>query len=116
MKHLNALFGDEVIGMPLGAGFIALTQPEMGDYNFDGVVDNDDYKTWRSSLGNTTGGSLAADGNRNGIVDAADYVVWRKGMADFAQGQAQAASIPEPGTFVLAIVCLLAVAPARRRR
>jgi hypothetical protein len=47
-----------------------------GDYDDDGVVDNDDYNNlWRRNFGSSV---AAADGNGNGVVDAADYVLWRK--------------------------------------
>jgi hypothetical protein len=48
----------------------------LGDYNLDGLINQDDYGLWRSTFGQV-GANLAADGNRDGIVDAADYAVWR---------------------------------------
>jgi glucose/arabinose dehydrogenase len=52
-----------------------VNQPQPGDYDNDGTVDNDDYLVWRSTFGSSV--ALAADGNGNGVVDTADYVVWR---------------------------------------
>jgi hypothetical protein len=52
-----------------------INQPQPGDYDNDGNVDNDDYLVWRSTFGSSV--ALAADGNGNGVVDTADYVVWR---------------------------------------
>jgi glucose/arabinose dehydrogenase len=52
--------------------------PIQGDYNLDGVVDNNDYDMWRSTFGSDL--LLGADGNRNGVVDTADYVLWRKNL------------------------------------
>jgi glucose/arabinose dehydrogenase len=46
-----------------------------GDYNIDGVVDEDDHDTWSESFGSNV--LLAADGNRDKVVSAADYVLWR---------------------------------------
>lgn len=50
----------------------------LGDYNRDGVVDPDDYGTWKASYGSTT--NLAADGNGNGIIDLGDYTIWRDNL------------------------------------
>ncbi len=113
MKLLNSLFGNEVIGMALGAGFVALKQPDVGDYNFDGVIDDRDYQTWRTSFGSTT--SLAADGNHNGVVDAADYVMWRNGMVTFASAHASTPSaVPEPSSVAIVLLaCVLCLVAGR---
>jgi glucose/arabinose dehydrogenase len=63
--------------------------PIAGDYNIDGVVDDNDYNTWRATFGSNL--LLGADGNRNGIVDAADYVLWRKSQSP---GVASTAALP----------------------
>jgi peptidyl-prolyl cis-trans isomerase A (cyclophilin A) len=85
-----------------------------GDYNFDGIVNADDYSVWRRSFGSTT--AAEADGNGNGRVDAADFVVWRSNLAGSASGSLSAipAAIPEPSAaynFIAAALLLL-----RRRR
>ncbi len=49
-----------------------------GDYDFNSVVENDDYGIWRNNFGSNN--ALWADGNDNGVVDAADYVLWRKNL------------------------------------
>jgi hypothetical protein len=58
-----------------------------GDYDVNGVVDNNDYNVWRASFGNFVGES-PVDGNGDTVVDAADYVIWRdnfgKSTADIA--------------------------------
>jgi len=56
----------------------------VGDYDFSGVVNQDDYGTWRAAFG-STGSHLPADGNGDGTVDAGDYVVWRKNNGATAQ-------------------------------
>jgi len=53
-----------------------LSQPLLGDYNGDNVVDAADYILWRKTLGNT-GYFLAADGNSDHEIDAADFDVWQ---------------------------------------
>ncbi|TWT32363.1 Glycosyl hydrolase catalytic core [Posidoniimonas corsicana] len=50
-----------------------------GDYDYNGVVDNEDHATWRLQFG-MSGANLSADGNGDGVVDAADYTVWRDNL------------------------------------
>jgi hypothetical protein len=112
MKHLNALFGDALIGMEMAGGIVALTAPQAGDYDLNGVVDQGDYDSWRTAYGSA---SVAADGNRDGVVDAADYSVWRDAfegsIATLAQ---QNVAVPEPASLVL--ILLLAAYPTLARR
>jgi Dockerin type I domain len=68
-----------------------------GDYNGDGLVNAADYTSWRGAIGSIN--SLAADGNNDGVVNAADYVIWRKSIS--TPGMGAAASVPEPGGYVL---------------
>lgn len=94
-----------------------------GDYNGDGIVDMDDYNSWRDSYGMTAeeiSGPLFADGNLDGLVDAADYTLWRDnlganwntsgiGAASTASLAATsiATSIPEPGSIRLMLIFLV---------
>ena len=82
-----------------------------GDFNLDGVVDSADYVLWRKTLGSDS--LLAADASRNGVVDGADYGFWRENFgvpsASFAT-----TGIPEPATWILALVAIVAF--TRRRR
>ncbi|MGL4513111.1 MAG: cytochrome c peroxidase [Lacipirellulaceae bacterium] len=87
-----------------------------GDYNDDGVVDQDDYAVWASTYGTT---DQSADGNADGVVNAADFTLWRDNLGrswlslvDAASG---AAAIPEPATAILAAVTVLSTLPRRRR-
>ena len=50
----------------------------FGDFNFDGLVDTDDYDLWESSFGERL--DSAADANGDGTVNAADYVAWRANL------------------------------------
>ncbi len=90
-----------------------------GDYFVDGVVDQQDFLTWRQAFGSTT--SLSADGNLNGVVDAADYVVWRDNFgnslaaASSGSGLTAGAAVPEPGMVSVLIGALGALACVRRR-
>jgi hypothetical protein len=76
-----------------------------GDHDFNGVVDDDDYGSWRRGF--ASGAAAWADSNLDGVVDAADYVAWRKnyggyGLAELASetsvlfGIGPTAGVPEP--------------------
>jgi hypothetical protein len=76
-----------------------------GDYDRDGDVDAADYAVWRTSFGSNS--NLSADGNNNNAVDAADYVIWRKNLGlDTTSGLSSATTVPEPGTWRLAVAVL----------
>ncbi|WP_425398641.1 Ig-like domain-containing protein [Aeoliella sp.] len=51
-----------------------------GDYTNNGVVDTEDYLTWKAYFGATTEPGLQADGNGDGIVNLADYTIWRNNL------------------------------------
>ncbi len=91
-----------------------------GDYNGDGIVDMDDYNSWRDSYGMTVediSGPLFADGNLDGVVDAADYSLWRDNLGaswntsgiGFSpiNSIANATAIPEPGALRLMLIVLV---------
>jgi hypothetical protein len=71
-----------------------------GDYDRNGVVDDDDYEEWRRKFG--------------GPTYAADYVVWRKSFGASLPGMINPGSsaalaegaVPEPSTFVLILFVL----------
>lgn len=75
-----------------------------GDYDANGIVNAQDYASWRAAYGST---SAIADGNGNGVVDAADYILWRNAIA--ANGAAAASipswvNVPELATLSLSVV------------
>lgn len=84
-----------------------LTEGHAGDYNMDGMVDEQDYQMWSQLYGS---GDILADGNGDGAVDAADYTLWRDrlggGHPEVALGNSAA---PEPTAVA---ICLLAAASA----
>lgn len=117
-------FGEDAVGnvyiVSYGTGGvfrINTTQLLAGDYNADGVVNNDDYNVWRSSFGITTAGSRA-DGNGNGAVDAADYVIWRNNLGasvHTGSGSSFGTEVPEASTFACFLWTVAGVLVARRR-
>jgi len=86
-----------------------------GDFNFDGRVDEADYRVWRNSFGQggPYGGGYPvdpADGNRNGIVDAADYVLWRKNVSSSGSAAIANSAVPEISAFWLTIEAVISAA------
>jgi hypothetical protein len=92
-----------------------------GDYFVDGVVNQQDYLTWRQTMGSTT--LLNADGNLNGVVDAADFVIWKHNFGNMLPGTGLAQSgglvagsaVPEPAAIGLAIIAGLSLILRRKR-
>jgi hypothetical protein len=76
-----------------------------GDYNLDGTVDAADYIVWRRTLGQS-GPGRAADGDMNGMVDATDFAIWRSNFGATSTHPAANATIAEPVSSLLAVVCL----------
>jgi glucose/arabinose dehydrogenase len=69
---------------------VRYVNPISGDYDINGVVDQNDYNVWRANYGSNL--LLAADGNRDGAVDTADYIIWRKAFSAGPAGGAVAAA------------------------
>jgi hypothetical protein len=68
---------------------IVVSTGVTGDYNADGIVNADDYLSWKANFGSID--ELLADGSRNGRVDAADYTIWRN--------NASAVVVTKPGDY-----------------
>jgi PEP-CTERM motif len=82
-----------------------------GDYDGNGVVDENDFLYWRNTFGSRR--YLAADGNNDGIVDAADYTIWRD---NYLSGGSGAAAVPEPGSLSLLALAGLLGSVARTKK
>jgi hypothetical protein len=91
-----------------------VTPVESGDFNGDGFIDAADYTIWRDNENLTGVGLAGGDGNNDGTVDALDYAIWSQQYAPAVNEGA--AAIPEPGSLVIAIACLLAGARKQRAR
>lgn len=80
-----------------------------GDFNRDGLVDQQDYELWRDQFGAT--GVQLADANSDRVVDAADFTRWRDSYS-----QAGASIVPEPCSFTLLAASLAELSCRRRPR
>jgi hypothetical protein len=98
---------------PLGSIALTAVAGLPGDFNSDGKVDAGDYATWRK---NEVANSALA--NDNGVgSQAARFSLWRAnfGKPPGAGTGFGAAAVPEPGSIVLTIFGLVALASSRRR-
>ncbi|QDU58935.1 type VI secretion system tube protein Hcp [Aeoliella mucimassa] len=88
-----------------------------GDYNFDGVVDFDDYDKWKDQFGGITVpiGS-GADGNADGQVDLGDYTLWRDNLGRSLATSIASQSVPEPASLAIGALGLAVVLGIRRSR
>jgi hypothetical protein len=99
-----------------GLGYALVTPtpvPVAGDYNNDGVVDEDDYTVWRDHLGDADETAINNNGDGGGVSES-DFDWWKQHFGDDGSG-GLASPVPEPAAALLAMLCgpLLL---ARRRR
>jgi hypothetical protein len=90
-----------------------------GDYNDDGLVDAADYTIWRDTLNQAVARGTGADGDRDGFVTAADFAVWKINFGESLAtngGGASTTAVPEPTTWLLALICVTSASIARLRR
>jgi T5SS/PEP-CTERM-associated repeat protein len=131
--ELSGVFSSiPAIGSTIGAGvrfhgvtydyaqdrvLVSLTQGLEGDLNLDGQLSGLDFLAWQRASGSTCEAGMGADANCDGVVDGADLAVWRTAVAaaSASQGAAQAA-VPEPASWGLAIVGVVAGLGAGCRR
>ncbi|MBN1854544.1 MAG: retropepsin-like domain-containing protein [Pirellulales bacterium] len=78
------------------------------DFNNDGAVDSADLTAWQTGFGTQTGATRSqGDADGDGDVDGADFLAWQ---GSFGTGSASAGisqtAIPEPCTFLLAVLLL----------
>ena len=80
---------------------LKFVDPQIGDYNRNGVVDAGDYVVWRNSLGQSVAHGAGADGSDNGVIDAADYAVWKAHFGETlgSSGVASDSAVPEPSSW-----------------
>jgi len=87
------------------------------DFDGDGDVDGADFFTWQRGFGTLLGATHAmGDANGDGAVDAEDLLVFNSGFGTSPELGGLIASIPEPGTWILAAIGTLLAFPWRRPR
>jgi hypothetical protein len=96
-------------GMDIGFAAPGIT----GDYNNDGKVDAADYVMWRKAQGTTT---VLANDPVGGTIGTAQYNNWRAnfGNPPGAGSGLGGASVPEPASFGLLLIGLVALCSRRR--
>jgi hypothetical protein len=87
-----------------------------GDYNGDDVVDAGDYSAWRNNFGGPGTALQNRDPLNSGNVNEADYTYWRRNYGNSAPGGGGLAGgqVPEPASFVLLALGILAAACPQR--
>jgi glucose/arabinose dehydrogenase len=120
-------FGEDADGnlyfLELGGELYVITGPILGvaagDYNFNGIVDEDDYTVWRDALGQSVGFYTVADGNGDGVVNMPDYDLWKENFGNQVPGAGAGSSrsgVPEPHSALLLLLGCVLMPFARRVR
>ncbi|MEO2045931.1 MAG: hypothetical protein ABGX16_05095 [Pirellulales bacterium] len=84
----NAIVGGPVTSVHLQIGEHGINHESLvsGDYDLNGVVDNDDLTEAQTNFSSTA--NLWPDGNGNGRVDAADYTIWQDNLGSVSAFEA----------------------------
>ena len=93
------------------------TAGTAADFNADGLVDGADAKIWQQNVGALSATFYQGDAQGDGMVDGADLAVWiaNLGAASSPAFAAALAHVPEPSSFALAALGLVALARRRSR-
>jgi hypothetical protein len=89
---LTLVESDELTVEPFS--YAILISPAAGDFNLDGLVDQQDYDVWKAAFGVV--GESSADGNQDGVVDAADFTIWRDNYTEAGVDAESIHTVPEP--------------------
>jgi hypothetical protein len=90
--------------------------PLPGDANGDGVVDNADLAIVVANYGTTSGATVTqGDLDGNGRVNLRDVLVVKSHFGETLSAAPPAAAIPEPATWISALVALIAICIGMRR-
>lgn len=86
-----------------------------GDFDDDGDADGKDFLTWQSNYGLSGASLTQGDADGNGTVNDADLAVWRSQFGQTGLATAAVSTVPEPATFVPAMLAAAGLGAARRR-
>ncbi|MBN1855038.1 MAG: PEP-CTERM sorting domain-containing protein [Pirellulales bacterium] len=88
------------------------------DFDSSGEVDGLDFQIWEDGFGTTSGAQFRdGDANLNGGVDGTDFLFWQTEYHTHPGGVAASpAAVPEPATFAMALLGLLAAVVFNRSR
>ena len=108
---LNATAGNLVLQ--------AVSVEMQGDFNGNGVVDDDDLALWEAGYGTSGMASHAqGDANGDGRADGADWLVWQRQNGSTSAPPAST-NVPEPSTLALtlagAVVAIMTTKKSGRR-
>jgi hypothetical protein len=103
-----------------GTVTVNVVGPLPGDYNRNGIVDAADYTIWRNDgPGNLIEPYTRSDENGNGFVDNLDYDTWKnhfgESLSGAGSGAGSASGVPEPRTFAVLALMLVALMAVERR-
>lgn len=102
-----------VLDLPAFSQTILVTTALMGDFDSDGDVDGADFVIWQTNFPAAGGQALTGgDADNDGDVDGADFARWQVNFP-FSSNMV---SVPEPGSFGIALLSLAAAVQAVRRR
>lgn len=107
-----------IAGVP-SPGAVDFTPQLPGDYDRNGVVEENDRLVWAASYANPL--AKNADGNGDGLVNASDYTVWRDHLGESLPAaslfKAISAPAPEPVRATVASPAIVfATEPSERPR
>jgi arabinogalactan endo-1,4-beta-galactosidase len=78
-----------------------------GDVDRDGVVTINDFNVLRDGMGTSPAARrINGDLNHDGVVDLTDFMIW-KDLYTASGAGASAATVPEPGSWLLAVMSLV---------
>lgn len=93
-------------------GFRVASLALAGDFDADGVVDNDDLGIWTSAYGTSADGDADADGDSDGN----DFLIWQRNFDGGGSPLiASIVSVPEPSSLLLSVLAVSLVVVRSRK-
>ena len=74
--------GNAGASLETGEFDVNLTPALPGDYNYDDVVNDEDYAVWSGDIGSSVPTGTGADGTMNGIVEGGDFLLWQRNFSN----------------------------------